>query len=79
MDNDNTEEITKLNTKIDEYHKEDKRRADKSQLMNLSLIAGGFALATVSAYQANPNIVNAAIPVFFLIIGVGLWSYYLRK
>ena len=59
-------DIEELSKQIKEYHEEDKN----SRWMNLGLIAGGFALATASAYPANPHPFNAAVTIIFFILGV---------
>jgi len=68
------EELTKINEKMDKYHEEDKKKANRDKYMNLSYILWGFALATVGLTIALPNIITGVIAAAFVIFGfVALW------
>ena len=67
-------DIEKLSKKIDKYHEEDKKRANKDKCEYLSYILWGFALATTGLAITTSNPANIVAAVFFLIGGFGaLW------
>ena len=59
-------DIEELSKKMDKYHAEDKN----NRWMNLGLVSGGFAIATLNNYRTNPELINAIYPAVFLILGV---------
>jgi hypothetical protein len=68
-------DIEELTKKIEEYHKEDIRRANYAKYMNLSYTLWAFTLATTSIAIANPNWATIVIAVIFLFGGSGSLGY----
>ena len=62
-------DIKELSTKIDEYHKEDKRKAAMHQWWNVAAISFGFAITMLSIYKANPSCMNHVFVYIFWIAG----------
>ena len=70
-------DIEELSQKIDKYHEENK----DMEWMKLGLIAGGFALATISLATTDRNWPTIVIAVIFTILGIifYLWGAYFRE
>ena len=80
MDNEELgKKIDELSKRIDKYHEENLKRAEKDKLSNLGWVALAFAVATLSIYLSKPATVNAIIPIVLLIFGVGFHIYSSNK
>jgi len=78
------EQIAALNKKIDDYHAEDVKRANRDRYERISYVSWGFALASTGLSIANMRIntfatmVSVIMAIGFVIIGVGLYVYSRR-
>ncbi len=67
--------IIELSRRLDEWHEENIRRANKSKYENLSYILWGFALATTSLAITNPHGATISIAIIFLVMGFVTLGY----
>ena len=70
-------DIEELSNKIDKYHEEDIKRADRDKKENLGYISFGFALAATGLAVTNPDctdrLITSLAAVVLLIIGIVLF------
>ena len=70
-------DIEELSNKIDKYHKENIKRADRDKKENLGYISFGFALAATGLAITNPDctdrLITSLAAVVLLIIGIVLF------
>jgi hypothetical protein len=63
-------DIEELSNKIDKYHEDDEKRAKKDKYENISYVASGLALATLSIFIAEKDWIVAVVTIILLVCGI---------
>lgn len=68
-------DIEELSQKIDKYHEEDIKRANKAKYINLSYILWGFSIAVTALAISIPSTINIVMAILFWISGSASFFY----